>query len=343
MMTDETLNTDEFEKELGRHRGETVLASLDREALKRFFYVFAARPDSRVKLFTRPITIVKQDLLDLNSMMSEKLRLHRIQAAVTRISIAFKKRELLEFGSWDDYEKYNFDEPTPIEHLSVVWDLLFKLDDNPIPCRHTVTLRIASELTPAQVLHTIMSQDYDAIESLEINAAPCMVRVDFINSRLSDEIVELVKKWNEGRRKAIEERPTLSWMKRQKDKVAPIVHYVLPACLVILSIFSLGRMDRQSIGALQLVHFGYWAIVTVVAVFLGNKIGLRMGRKVFRSLSDIGKLPIFQITRGDKTRCDEIAQENIKGRRSIIVLIMIDLFIGVITGISSGLILKSFW
>jgi len=265
-MSDKTDQKSTEEKKVAKMSEGKILASLDREALRSFFYLFSSRQDSRLKLFYRPITVTRDDLHELNRMMNEKLRLHEIEAVVSKVTITFHKRDLIEFSDWDSFTKYPFDEPDYITNLTAIWDLLFKLPGNPVPCRHTVTIKIAAEMSPTQVIHTIFSQDIDEIESFEINTVPCLVRVDFINTQLSDELIELVQKWNSGRRRAVEEKPLLSWLRDKKQPVATILHYLFPASISIAALVSLIVFDIS--GKFSMSIFGYWILASFISMFV---------------------------------------------------------------------------
>ena len=57
---------------------EAVVASVPKEAFKAMFYLFAGKPDSKVKMMNRRVTIAPDDLQDLNRKITDKLKLHNI-------------------------------------------------------------------------------------------------------------------------------------------------------------------------------------------------------------------------------------------------------------------------
>jgi len=60
---------------------------------------------------------------------------------------------------------------------------------------------------------------------------------------------------------------------------------------------------------------------------------------VFDLLTALGELPVFQISRGDKTRYDDIAEKNRRRSSSIFKIIVIDFVIGFITSCGGGILI----
>ena len=71
------------------------------------FALIAGRVDSKTRIFNRPVVITKDDLLDLNSKVLEKLRLHSVSVRVASAAISFSGRRITEFGSFAELDAYD--------------------------------------------------------------------------------------------------------------------------------------------------------------------------------------------------------------------------------------------
>ena len=53
-------------------KSDGVIAKIPKEQLKSLFYLFAGKPDSRIKVFNKPIFIERDDIIELNDCIDRK-------------------------------------------------------------------------------------------------------------------------------------------------------------------------------------------------------------------------------------------------------------------------------
>jgi hypothetical protein len=90
---------------------EEIIAKVPREAFKAMFYMFTGRPDSAFKSFYKPIVISKDDIIELNDSIQEKLRNYSIDAAMTTVTITFENNKSIDFAIWDEFANRKFNIP----------------------------------------------------------------------------------------------------------------------------------------------------------------------------------------------------------------------------------------
>lgn len=325
-MSDIPKEINDLRKNLSKRKKDYVSAILDKDALTNFFYLFASKPDSILKSFYRSITINKEDIKELNEMIIAKLKIHSVEAVTVTIVISLLNNTSIEFGDWDNFLKYEFREADAIEYISMKWDILFNIGDRECPQRHSLIVRLATELSPIALLQAIINKDSDFIDNFKEHFSPCTVKVDFVNPQLSEELIQIVDKWNKGRRKAVIIKPFLSWLKRKSLFISSFFHYFFPTIGIIISsaiLFRFSTIINKNISFL-----GFWLILSCIFIFILNKIGDKIGNYIDKKLMILGKIPIFQITNGDKTLYDKIEKDNHDSKRSLLLIILLEIMVG---------------
>lgn len=176
--------------------------SPDEQLIKNYqaiYYAMNAKPDSKSKLFDRDVVITMEDLRNLNRRITEKFKAHYEDAGFRiNVSISFKNRETIEFDSWTVFENYNLNTEKSINSILIVWEYNAKLPGFQWPQRHTLTVRLADELRPEEMLNLVVSGKLEEVDKLDQEICPIVARVDFINSMLGDELINIVGSWQKG-------------------------------------------------------------------------------------------------------------------------------------------------
>ncbi len=122
-----------------------MLAAMPKDQLRSLFYLFAAKPDSRIKVFSDPIHLEFSDIKELNECVSRKLQIHNIEASITSVTVAYKDADVSEFGTWIEFAHHHWQEHDTVEEVVVKWDFLAKIDNYAMPQRHTLLYRVSNE------------------------------------------------------------------------------------------------------------------------------------------------------------------------------------------------------
>ena len=171
------------------------LSSLPKESLKSLLYLMTGKPDSNIKLFHRPIFIDQNDISELNDAVQQKLAQHQTPVSQVTIDICYSKNKFTTYGRWQEFIDTKWNIPNTTESLSIKWDFFVLWPTYAVPQRHTLSIKIASKLKPLQILQAVFSKDPDEMDDFEITA-PVMCRVDFIDHLMSEELINIVEKWD---------------------------------------------------------------------------------------------------------------------------------------------------
>jgi hypothetical protein len=309
-------------------KGNRVQATIDKNALKLFFHFFSKKPDTISKSFFGNKIITKDDILDLSKMVAEKLKLHSVKDAVFSVIISFKNNKTLTYGSLTQFQKHPFDEPDIIENIIIKYDFLLDLDDD-VPKRYYINIRISGNMSPILVLRSIFSQDPTDIDNIDDMMPSCIVNIGFIDSRMSTELMQLVEDWHKSLRRPVIEGKIIEWIKKHDDITVLIGRYFAVIVGIIIASMILLRYKFNI-----LVNFEeYKKVAIVLLIFAGiiyvfNRIGKIVARKFVKIINRIGELPVFQITKGDKSNVDKIAQKNTNSKIKVIIGYIVEFVIG---------------
>ncbi len=283
-----------------------------RESFKSLFYLFSGKPDSKLKILNRPVTIELKDLIELNDQVVDKLKLHNIEASISNCTLKLGKSNFLEFGSWLEFQSYNFKIQDQTKEIIIHWDFLVTLNDFKVPQRHTLTVRLSLSPNPKEVFQLMISDDNND-ESFESRFGLCIARVNFISHRLADELLDVVEKWN-----VCLDNPFLpvQWflkMKDHKKNIARIVHHSTHTTAVLFLLFSINLFftnmnetaTTREIAMATQILFG-----SIMLSKLSSTISNFLANKTYFSIDEYGSFSPFNITNGDEKHLKKIKINN---------------------------------
>jgi hypothetical protein len=314
--------------------GGDLVAAVPKDHLRSLFYLFAGKPDSRIKIFSDPISVGPEDITELNDCVVRKLATHHIDLSVTSVKIGYDGSQYSEFSTWAEFESHKWQEPEKIEELVIKWDFLVNIKDYAAPQRHTLLLRISRDIKPSQIFHMLGAGNADELDKIDEIAAPAFCRVDFINAQISKELITLVEDWHKGRKQPRLIKPTLFWLKKRRNGIATIFdQWLLLSWTLLVSSFLYWSSTHLVVN--PTVTLG--AVATFIAIYTlrpMGKISHRLGAWVFKTLAEVeGSKVVFRFTSGDKKRIDELERDNEKQGRKFIAASLWNIGLNVISSI----------
>ena len=112
-----------------RSRDDQMVATVDKDAFRAMFYMFAGKPDSKHQAFQGDMLLGPNDIFDLNNAVNEKFRHHDITESITTVSMSLDKNKTLEFGTWAEFQSQEWKQAESVRGLTVKWDFLIKIKD----------------------------------------------------------------------------------------------------------------------------------------------------------------------------------------------------------------------
>lgn len=294
-------------------RGDLV-ASVPREHLRSMFYLFAGKPDSRLKVFTDPVHLKPQDLRELNDCILRKLRTHNIDASTSTVKVGYVGSELNEFGTWSEFENHHWHEPDRVEEVVIKWDFLVNIAEYAAPQRHTLLFRVSTEIKPGKIFQLLSSGNSDEFDNVDALACPAFCRVDFINAQISKELINEVSDWYKGRVSPRLIPSTYYWLKKRRQGIADLFFHWFQLSWALLLVASALLSSEKYFGNAVPTHIaGVALFLAVFSLQPMTYVARRAAGKVFESLKELeGSRVVFEFTSGDRRRIGELTSENAK-------------------------------
>ncbi|MEW9936614.1 hypothetical protein AB2T96_21000 [Clostridium butyricum] len=289
---------------------------------KSMFYRMNAKPDSMTKIFTKEVIIGIEDIKQLNSIITNKLKNHYYKDAgfIISVTISFKNRTTISFSNWTDFEKHEWIESNAINSVTITWDFNITLPNYQNPQRHTLTVKLSNGMRPEEMLNIIFSGNIEDLDEANMNRDffPVVARVDFIDPEVGEELLNKVLKWCEGLQLAeVSQNNFILKLQKHKRKVSYLVNYIIIFILFILGMiffdYTINKFDIDTIAEL-----GKKDLITLVNsmciylggfVFLNNWFG-KIANNLFGQLQDYGDNHLFNITKGDLKKQQNIIHKN---------------------------------
>lgn len=311
-----------------------VVASMPRDQLRSMFYLFAGKPDSRIKVFDGALHLKPADINELNACVIRKLRTHNIDASTSSVKVGYVGSEINEFGTWSEFEGHHWQEPEKIEEIVIKWDFLVSIQDYAAPQRHTLLFRVSSDFKPGKLLQLLSSGNSDDFDSEEMFSSPAFCRVDFINAQLSKELINVVNDWHKGRPSPNLIPSVYYWLKKRRLAIAEILDHwlVLSWALVAASFIFYGAGRWYPTG--MPTHIA--AVACFLAIYSlspAKRVARGTAARVFNALRDIeGSRVVFDFTSGDRKRIAELQQENSKQGQKFLANAILNILLNIVAG-----------
>ena len=326
------IERDEAERQVG-----DLVSRIPKEHLKALFYLYAGKPDSRIKVFKESVYLEPLDIVALNDCVARKLETHNVEGQVTSVTVGFVGSEVQEYGSWGEFSAHTWPEPACIEEIVVKWDFLLQVKTYEAPQRHTLMVRVSSDMKPGKFLQLLASGNSDEFEKMDVMTAPAFCRVDFINAQISKELINEVSDWYKGRRSPALIPSIYHWFKKKRNGIAMLTHYSLPFMFSILWLSIYSKYQSAALEVNDLIALSAaWMFFGIYLLQPVGKIGHVFASSIYGKLEAIsGNRVAFSFTSGDKKRNSELLDQNRTQGRRFLVQTSWAMLLNVIAGVAA--------
>lgn len=286
--------------------------------LKSLSYALNAKPDTEIRLFQENKRITRDNIIEINDLVLEKLNTEPTYGEIiTSTVLQLSEKKVLDFGRWESFIEKDLNISNKVQSVSIKWDFLLNLPGYKIPQRHTLRLRLGSQIRPNEIIHIVLESENDSeIDEMSANA---VCKVDFISDVISAELLGVIERWHA----ALPTSDSFSLLEKFLHKKAREISdfldyfsYVVGIAVIIL-ISNLSFVEEQILNDLpNLFKFAGFSIIFIVMVrFFGGVFSIYL----YKKMRTIKHYPIFLVTRGDANKFEEVKTKNKHLVREIII------------------------
>lgn len=177
--------------------------------------------------------------------------------------------------------------------------------------RHSLRCRIGREVAPKDIFQLMMTTD-DVIEIMEAQT-PCIVKVDFVNVVLANELLNLVEDWYQGLASVPEQLSIGRLLITKGKNASEIFRVLLPISLLLiarqyLDLYEPHLSDANNYDTNWIINAG----ILFTSVFvIGSYFWRKLERFIGSRIDKLERYPAFLISKGDG---NAVARHQIKNR-----------------------------
>lgn len=204
------------------------------DEFKSLFYQLNAKPDTQIRLLPGKKNLELADIRSINEQIFAKLRNHDLVSDIASINFVLSQRKIKDYCTWAEFERENWDTVNEkVFAITLKWDVAIKLPQYQLPQIHSLKIRMGTAIPPKDMFQLILTSD-DIGELMEART-PSICKVDFVNTILADELMNIVASWHEGLGDLPETNLLSSFLAKNGKFLSQMIGYFSP--IVLLTIF----------------------------------------------------------------------------------------------------------
>ena len=311
------------------------LPKISPEAFKAWFYLYVGRPDCTLKILGDRKKISAHSLKELNKKIIEKLNLHTLEANISSVNIKFSNGEMIDYNLWESFLEADYHKTVRTEQLEMKWDFLLRIKSDDMPQRHTLTVKLSNGLTPRD-LFRLATIAWESDAEFDVQAAVCVIRVDFISNLLADELVHIVDSWYKCLPDPNSYKSYFRKIRKYDQPIAIVIHYSLPVffwCALLVYAKNLIPFTKVPVNQEYFAYGLFLILSCIIGTFILDKIGFQLARSCFSAMNTPFRFSIFELTDGDKNYAHKCIRINNRSLYRFIINAAIAIILNIISSI----------
>lgn len=311
---------------------------------KSLYYELNAKPDSTTKIYNDKVIVTKDDIERLDNLIREKLSFHvkEKEFGISNVVVTTSKNKSYSFNDFLLFSTHDWCVPEHINSITLSWDFFVDVEGYKRPQRHKLTVKISCGLKPEEILSLMFSGRIEDIQEIEEQQSTIIAQMDFIESRLGQEFINIVGEWVDTLPRAYADKnKIILWLKKYRKIVGYYFNYGVFALLSIMLLvafnFCVGRFGVDKLYELNVGHLLFmvnYAVFSVLICLFAINRGEAVANKIFRRLSEYGETFVFRITKGDEKEYTRIVEEE----KNSSIKIFFNLILSLILNIACSII-----
>lgn len=267
--------------------------------------------DTDIKLFRKYKRFTYSDIVELNDRINIKLQNHELITNIVHVIVGLRNKEIKSFGSWGEFKNADWHISARTRYVTLEWDfnLILPNQQHSVPQTHTLRVRMGNSLRPNEVLNVVFLGD-DECELEEVQSQ-MVCKIDFVNTQICTELKQIVSDWYDALADVDQDNIGIAkWVGEHSKFISRIILVLVlgVGMFVLDGLFFVHQLHLdEQIGVLPFYAFLYVIGVSCLFWFMGGYFATYI---VKRYIAKIRRIPMFDLTRGDKNCFDTIKKDN---------------------------------
>jgi|GEM_PF-6762711 len=310
-----------------------LLTLSNNDSAKESLQTLATPRNKEREHYPKPVLIALKDLNHLTNVIKKKISQLNIDLDSTSMKtlISFYKGKTFQMVGWDALDKFDWKLSETTKKISLTWEFMSKIEGKNKEL-HILNVTISESIDAAQYLREALSDDYDDMNSQSFGA-PVVCTVDYYDSLLSDELINIVSSWHNTLSKPFSLFGYSKLIKDHHEKICVFINYSLKIFLPLAYISGFYFWMNSNFEKEFSVKLFTEAISLALVFYIFNSsfcrpISESISNWAHKNIIKIGKTPIFELTSGDSNKKTEafskIHSSTIKLFGQFLVTVIID-------------------
>jgi hypothetical protein len=302
--------------------------------------IASSAKNSITQFYAEKVFVNSQAIKDLHRKITDKLRLHYINDVSLSASIQFENDRTINVDSIQQICETDYQTDALTQLIVLKWSFIFDGTGNGDNHLHSIYVRISEGPNPGLVFQRMLSKRNEDLDSLDTEMfAPVVCKVDFMDSRFSNEILSIVVEWASALPKAEPISEIISWLRKNENKITSFTSRTFPAVIVLAYIgIWFGYVADQYTSSVKFASA--WVLGGAVIYQLSSYMVAIFNKILGKQIRRISDVPVFMITSGDNNK---ITKHLSKSKNSAIKLAGAGLIYGAFKGIGLYLATNILW
>lgn len=312
------MTENKIQNQIDLSRSEVSIAQMEASDelisnFKSLYYVLNASPDTQVQVFNDEKKVTLDDIYELNEKINGKLNTHSIITNKVSIYISFNDGKSKNYENWHEFQRTNWNIGSTTKSVNIIWDFYIKLPNYQAPQRHSLKVRMGSELRPDEYFRIMLENDNDSkLDSLIANV---VCRVDFVNSVICDELINLVKDWYDTLKKEYNNQKMMEFYTKYPNRISKFIDMLFPVLSILIIYFWSNKYLIEntdfSLGTTKgIQQLLLWVSCSSIFVFISKYIGFLIAAITFKKARSFQEYSYLFITKGDDNKRQETMKRN---------------------------------
>jgi hypothetical protein len=279
--------------------------------------IASSAQNTTTQLYKERIQVSAPNIADLDAKLRRKLLLHRIAEVGSSLTIQFESDKAVVFNDVSAFQKHDLQVDVLTQSVSVKWSFVFDADGDGQEHLHTILVRISERPHPGMVLQKMLSATPDDVDGVDTDLfSPIACKIDFTDSRFSAEVLAVVSEWVAAQPKAVPTFSIVSKLHKNGEEITGFIYGTFPA-VAVSAYVGVWLSFVPDVFTSSTKYATVWILGGGVLFLLARYVAIWLNSAFARHVQRICKVPVFQLTSGDKNRMTTYLA---KSQRSLIAL-----------------------